>query len=857
MKRILLLLIIPVLTFSCKQMETNSTPNESRVALTWSFQGNNVEEAYYSAAFVLKNMGKETLGDEGWALYFSQQGRGVMDESVTGNVNIKHINGDLLSITPKEGFTLEPGASVEIAYRKPGSMLLESESPLHPYMVYEDSDSESSTAISIGEYSLLPFPSLDKFYPPEMGIVLPDAAWVYEQNSPTSLLETEKTGKVIPTPVKELYTGSNMALYDDLAIAYQTGLENEATYLSERLEEVSGNTTKVVEGSEGRPGTITLRTDNNISGKEAYQLAATPEEGIIISGSDKAGVFYGIQTLLSIIPPGAWANPSSTLEIEMVYVEDRPAFGYRGLHLDIARNFIEADDIKKLMRVMAYYKMNKLHLHMTDDEGWRLEIPSLPELTEVGAHRGHTASERDHLIPAYGSGPDPAPEGNHGSGYLSREAFIDLLLFAKAHHIEVIPEINFPGHARAAIYAMETRYDRLMAEGKQEEAEWYRLIDPKDASVYNSAQNFNDNVICVCTEGPYRLFETVVDEVIDMYEEAGLTLEILNTGGDEVPAGVWKGSPLCQAFMEEHPEFGKFENLQAYFGGRIFEILKKKNLVMAGWEEIVMKKNEEGIWIPNPEFVGSDMLPLVWNSILDNLDLGNRLANAGFPIILCNVNNFYFDLAYTHHPAERGLYWGGFVNTRSSFDFIPYDVFKCNLADKWGNPYDPETDFAGMEKLKLDAHKQIVGLQAELWSETVKGGAMAEYYYLPKLIGFAERAWVGQASWGMIADQGKRVEAMDMDWNRFANIVGQRDMPRLDYLFGGFNYRLPPPGAVVLDGKLHANVDFPGLTLRYTTDGTEPNVNSSLYSEPVEISGKVMIRSFDTRGRGSRISVVE
>jgi hexosaminidase len=109
----------------------------------------------------------------------------------------------------------------------------------------------------------------------------------------------------------------------------------------------------------------------------------------------------------------------------------------------------------------------------------------------------------------------------------------------------------------------------------------------------------------------------------------------------------------------------------------------------------------------------------------------------------------------------------------------------------------------------------------------------------------------------MIEDREKRVAAMDKDWNAFANIVGQRDLPRLDYLFGGFNYRLPPPGAVLKDGVLHANIDFPGLTLRYTTDGSEPGADSPVYEEPVEVSGTVKLRSFDTRGRGSRISVVE
>jgi hexosaminidase len=162
-----------------------------------------------------------------------------------------------------------------------------------------------------------------------------------------------------------------------------------------------------------------------------------------------------------------------------------------------------------------------------------------------------------------------------------------------------------------------------------------------------------------------------------------------------------------------------------------------------------------------------------------------------------------------------------------------------------------------MERLRPEAYDRILGLQAELWSETVKGGTMAEYYYLPKLIGFAERAWVGQSSWGTIPDQEARIGAMNTDWNRFANVVGQRELPRLDYLHGGYNYRLPPPGAVIQDGMLHANVTFPGLTLRYTTNGSEPGNDSKVYQGPVEVHGIVKIASFDTRGRSSRISVVE
>ncbi|MCK4747962.1 MAG: family 20 glycosylhydrolase, partial [Bacteroidales bacterium] len=454
-------------------------------------------------------------------------------------------------------------------------------------------------------------------------------------------------------------------------------------------------------------------------------------------------------------------------------------------------------------------------------------------------------------------GPVPDPAVGFGSGFLSREEFIELLQFASDHHIEVIPEVNFPGHSRAAIYAMETRYDRLMKEGKPEEALKYRLIDPDDTSSYTSAQNYNDNVVCVCQEAPYLFYEMVVDEIIDMYREAGLTLKVMHAGGDEVPGGSWEDSPVCKAFLKEHPEIGGAIHLQAYFEGRLFEILKRKDLVMAGWEEIALKRDDSGRWNPNPEFAGSKMLPYVWNSKDDYLDLGNRMANAGYPVILCNVTNFYFDLAYNHHPSEPGHYWGGFVNTRTAFQFAPYNVFHSTITNEYGIPYDPETDFAGMERLMPAAFKNIMGLQGELWSETLKGGDMLEYYYLPKMIGLAERAWAGQDQWGSIEDLEKRIEAINIAWNEFINVVGQREMPRLDYLFGGYGYRLPPPGAVIMDGMLYANIDFPGLTLRYTTDGSEPVSDSKLYCEPVEVSGKVILRSFDTRGRGSRVSVVE
>ena len=286
--------------------------------------------------------------------------------------------------------------------------------------------------------------------------------------------------------------------------------------------------------------------------------------------------------------------------------------------------------------------------------------------------------------------------------FLTRDDFVELLKYAARHHVEVIPEINFPGHTRAAIFAMEARYERLMAEGEKAGAERYRLADPQDRSVYNSAQNFNDNISCVCKEAPFLFYEKVVDELIEMYKDAGLELRVIHTGGDEVPANAWTESPVCQEFLKAHPEIDGPQMLQAYFTGRLLELLGERGLIMAGWEEIALIKNDEGKWAPNPEFAGKGMLPFVWNSLGNSLDLGNRVANAGYPVVLCNVDNFYMDLAYNHHPAEPGHYWGGFVNTRRTFTFAPFNVFNTTLTDRFRRPVDP-SDFEEMESLEAGA----------------------------------------------------------------------------------------------------------------------------------------------------------
>ncbi len=592
--------------------------------------------------------------------------------------------------------------------------------------------------------------------------------------------------------------------------------------------------------------------------REAYKLEIRENQSIVITGSDPSGVFHGIQSILALVPPEMHTSAEAAPGFPVMVIEDAPRFGYRGLHIDVARNFQDKETLKKMISVMAFYKLNTLMLYLSEDEGWRIAIGKLPELTEVGSRRGHTTKEAvDHLHPSYGSGPFADAENSTGNGFYTRDDFKEIIKHAQQHHIAVIPTINLPGHSRAAIKSMEARYQKFMKEGNEEKANEYRLIDPDDQSKYNSAQSYDDNVVCVARESVYKFYSTVIDDIIAMYAEAEVPLELFHTGGDEVPEGVWSESPLCRKLMETMPEMKDPKNLQSYFLRRVVEILSTRNLKIGGWEEVALLKNDEGKYVPNPEFVGKEIVPYAWNNMGQWANLSYRLANAGYPVVMCDVSNFYFDLAYSKDPREPGLYWGGFCNVRSPWQFAPYNSFVTNLRTSMGRKIDPDKEFPGLEKLKPEAKKNIKGLQAQLWAETIHGPEMLEYYTLPKLIGFAETAWGKARNWESEPDKNKRMQMMEEGWNVFANELGKRELPRLSTLFGGFNYRIPPPGALIKEGMLQANTEYPGLKIRFTTDGSEPVVQSTLYTEPVKVNGEVRLKTFDAAGKSSRMVMVK
>src|SRR5207245_2623587 len=374
-----------------------------------------------------------------------------------------------------------------------------------------------------------------------------------------------------------------------------------------------------------------------------------PVQGVRIVGASPAGVFYGLQSLRSLLPQ-AGATPRAGLVVPAIRVVDAPRFGYRGFMLDVARNFHPKPVVLRTLDLLPRYKLNVCHLHLTDDEGWRIELPSLPALTAVGARRGHTLDSGTHLPPAFGSGPDV--DRPWGSGFYSRADYVEILRYAAARHIEVIPELEMPGHARAAIKAMQANQQ-------------YTLSDPDDRSVYTSAQGYHDNVMNPALESTYRFVERVVGDLAALHREAGVPLRHIHMGGDEVPAGVWQGSPAVQAYMKANG-LASVDDLWFVFYGRVEQILKAQGLTPAGWE-------------------------------------------------------------------ESGLDWGGYVDLRKPFEFIPFDYYRNVRVDP--------SVFVGKDRLTDYGRTHVVGIQGNLWAETLGAEGRLEYMLLPRLFALAERAW--------------------------------------------------------------------------------------------------------------------
>jgi hexosaminidase len=697
--------------------------------------------------------------------------------------------------------------------------------PQGPYIVF---DNAKDVGVPLSDYVAAPFarPSAAS---PEKQFALDSAI----RDIPASELPA-----VFPTPVAVTKGAGMLRLTATPSVEAPPALKAESAFAAEYLRPYfSGNRT----GGGGGPAIrLEVGSVEGQTSPEAYSLVVD-SQGVRIVGVAPAGVFYGLQSLRDLLPT---STSRTGLLLPAIRVVDAPRFSYRGFMLDVARNFHSKALVLRTLDLLARYKLNVFHMHLTDDEGWRVEIAGLPELTAVGASRGHPPDADRHLQPAFGSGP--VVDRPWGSGFYSHADYVEIVRYAAARHIEVIPEIEMPGHARAAVKAMKARGDRR-----------YALNDPDDKSVYTSVQGYPDNVINPALESTYRFIERVVSDLAAMHREAGAPLRHIHMGGDEVPAGVWVGSPAVQAYMQAHG-LTSVDDMWFAFYGRVEQILKAHDLVPAGWEEIAVRKTQRdgrSTTIPNPDFAARGWRAYVWNNVpgWGAEDLAYRLANGGYDIVLSPVTNLYLDLAWNQSPDEIGLDWGGYIDLRKPFDFIPFDYYRNARLDRRGNPLDPAV-FAGKDRLTNYGRAHIVGIQGNLWSETLGGEGRVEYMLVPRLFALAERAWAPDPDWASERDAAKSDSLYREAWSRFVNVVGKRELPRLDREApggggAGLNYRIPTPGLRVDGTMVRCSLELPGFTLRYTTDGSEPTVRSAVVSGPIPLRGPIRVAAFNTTGR--------
>jgi len=809
------------------------------------------------AVVTLTNNG-EAVTDNAWAIYFHSI-RPILDVA-NEQFKVTHIMGDLHKLEPTDKFTGFPAkTSVDIPVINEYWQLFITDVLPRWYVTADGATPKVIANTDSEDLSQFVSPLADQWKrTPDDNNVLMTAEARFEKNSDVQALNLQSLrGQIVPTPREVTLFGQDVDLSQGVKLVLP-GLSDASLEAVKKRFALLG----VKEGSYPIRGAIDhdkFDGDQAVSG--AYQLQIGDKE-TVVTGYDEAGLFYGLQSVLSLIPA------QGPLKIATLSAKDAPRFDYRGIQLDVGRNFHSKEAVLRLLDQMAAYKLNKFHFHLSDDEGWRIEIPGLPELTDIGSKRCHDLSEKTCLLPQLGSGPG---SDNNGSGYFTRADYIEILKYAKARQIEVIPEIDMPAHARAAVMSMEARYDRLMKEGKEQEANRFRLLDPTDTSNTTGVQFYNrTGYLNPCLDSSRNFVDKVISEIQQMHKEAGVALDTWHFGGDEAKniylgagytdkknpeagKGVidqsnqdkpWAKSQACQTMIKEG-KVADVEHLSSYFGVEVSKLVKAHGInTMQAWQDGLKDTKDASVFATDHVNVN------FWDTLYwGGFDSVNDWANKGFRVVVSNPDYVYLDFPNEVHPAESGYYWGTrFSDERKIFSFAP-DNMPQNAetsVDRDGNAFSAKSD---------KPWPGAYGLSAQLWSEVVRTDAQMEYMIYPRMLSVAERAW-HRAAWEQDYQAGREYKggethhvdanALHRDWVRFANVLGSRELAKLDK--AGVHYRLPVPGARVVEGKLEANTSFPGMVIEYSTNGGKTWQRYDDKARP-QVSGEVQVRTVSPDGK--------
>jgi hexosaminidase len=512
---------------------------------------------------------------------------------------------------------------------------------------------------------------------------------------------------IVPMPQRiELQKGEPFTLWGDLVqIVAPENLNAEAAFLQTYLRDITGSTLPIVSKRNKGMTYIELTLSPKVTEPEGYVMTIN-KKGVTIAGGSAAGIFYGIQTFRKAVvnarqtqhiteltnkPSASSATPPFTL-LNPVVITDAPRFSWRGMHLDCSRHFFSVEFVKKFIDLLALHNMNVFHWHLTDDQGWRIEIKKWPRLTTVGSQRSGT------IIGTNSDIDDGIPYG----GYYTQAELREIVAYAAARHITIVPEIDMPGHMLAALAA----YPELGCTGGPYQVGHYW-------GVYK-------DVLCVGNPRVYEFVQDVLTEVMDIFPS-----EVIHIGGDETPSEKWQHCKKCDEIyikktlegrvagqvegdsdgprtMPEYPYEEMVRSvLQPYFTNKVFNILASKGRRALGWDEIL-------------DGAPQDAMIMSWRGSAP----GARAAEAGHDVVMTPTTHCYFDYQQVEDTQFEPSRCGGFIPIERVYSL------------------DPAPD-----SLSVEARSHILGTQANLWSEYMTNEQMVEYQALPRMSALAEVQW--------------------------------------------------------------------------------------------------------------------
>jgi hexosaminidase len=526
----------------------------------------------------------------------------------------------------------------------------------------------------------------------------------------SAFAQTEATSErypVIPYPMHLIPANGDFVINKNTSIVIQNeSFRQDATALKQIIKESGGFIPRESKTTKGN--CIILKTDNSIESPEGYNLSVTPSN-VILSARTSAGLFWGIETIRQLLPVSN--SGDKTLKIPAVEIKDQPAYGWRGMHLDVSRHFFSVDYLKKFIDRMALYKLNRFHLHLTDDQGWRIQIKKYPELTEKGAWRTFDNNDSACMKLAK-ENPDFELDSPHiihrngktlYGGFYTQDQMQDVIKYAAARNIEIIPELDMPGHMMAAIKI----FPWLSCTGK-----------PGQGKIFSVP-------LCPCKEITYEFAENAYKEIFALFPS-----KYVHIGGDEVDKSTWENSTECQNIMQKEGVKNVSE-LQSYFNKRMEKFFKKNGKQMIAWDDVL----EGGI--------DSNIIIMYWRGWLPKAPV--EAANKGNKVIMAPGNPLYFDQfpdksslynVYHFNPVPNGLTGAAEQNI--------IGIQACVWTERI--PSEKRADFMTMPRMTAmaevawtDSPRNYTSYLQRLKSQYPRWDEMKIHYRLPDLTGFTDK----------------------------------------------------------------------------------------------------------------------